>query len=151
MKHFAVSGVVFIEDKVLLVRHTYGMAKGKLLIPGGHVKEKELPTDAIVREISEETKVLTQAESIISVQFKPEQWCIIFKMKYLSGTPEPDLGEINEVMLLTIQDALDRDDITYTTRVILQTIYEGRCNELAASSFCIPNSKPSEYRIFGVV
>lgn len=151
MKHFAVSGVVFIEDKVLLVRHTYGMAKGKLLIPGGHVKEKEMPTDAIVREICEETKVLTQAESIISVQFKPEQWCIIFKMKYLSGTPEPDLGEISEIMLLTIEDALARDDITNTTRVILKTIHEGKCSELAASNFCISISSPEEYRIFGVM
>lgn len=151
MRHFAVSGVVFIEDRVLLVRHTYGMAKDKLLIPGGHVKEKEMPIDAIVREIYEETKVLTQPESVISVQFKPEQWCIIFKMKYLSGTPEPDQGEISETMLLTIKDALDRDDITHTTRVILQTIYENKCNELAASSFCSTISKPSEYKIFGVI
>ena len=151
MRHFAVSGVVFIEDKVLLVRHTYGMAKDRLLIPGGHVKEKEMPTDAIVREIYEETKVLTQAESVISVQFKPEQWCIIFNMKYISGTPQPDQGEISEVVLLSIKDALDRTDITQTTRVILQTIYEDKGNELRASGFCSPSSNPSEYKIFGVI
>ncbi len=151
MNQYAVSGLVLIEDKVLLVRHTYGMAKDKLLVPGGFVKEKELPTEAIIREIFEETKVLTQAESIISVQFKPEQWCIIFKMKHLSGTPEPDNSEISEIMLLTIKDALDREDITHTTRVILQTLYTNKCNELATSNFCPSASKPSEYKIFGVI
>ncbi len=151
MKHFAVSGVVFIEDKVLLVRHTYGMAINKLLIPGGHVKEKEMPTDAIVREIWEETKVETEVESIISVQFKPEQWCIIFKMKYLSGMPEPDQGEISEVMLLTPEAALERDDITLTSRVILETIRSNKGKELTASDFCSSVSKPSEYKIFGVI
>lgn len=151
MKHFAVSGVVFIEDKVLLVRHTYGMAINKLLIPGGHVKEKELPTDAIVREILEETKILTQAESIISVQFKPEQWCIIFKMSYLSGIPEPDHSEISEVMLLTLDEALARDDITQTTRAILETMSLNKGNELTAGNFCPSSAEPAEYKIFGVL
>jgi ADP-ribose pyrophosphatase YjhB (NUDIX family) len=151
MKHFAVSGVVFIEDKVLLVRHTYGMAINKLLIPGGHVKDKEMPTDAIVREIWEETRIMTEVESIISVQFKPEQWFIIFKMKYLSGIPEADQGEVSEVMLLTPEDALQREDITLTSRVILETIRSNQYRELRASSFCSSVSKPSEYKIFGVI
>ncbi len=151
MKHFAVSGVVFIEDKVLLVRHTYGMAINKLLIPGGHVKDKEMPTDAIVREIWEETKVLTQAESIISVQFKPEQWCIIFKMSYLSGMPEPDHSEISEVRLLTLEEALVRDDITQTTRAILETLSLHKGNELAAGNFCPSSAEPAGYKMFGVL
>ncbi len=151
MRHFAVSGVVFIEDKVLLVRHTYGMAKNKLLIPGGHAKEKELPTDAIVREILEETGIMTEAESILALQFKPEQWCAIFKMKYLSGTPEPDHHEISEIRLLTLEDALDREDITHTTRVILETLSTKQYCELAASSFYPVSLEPSEYRIFGVI
>ena len=56
--HFGVSGIVLKEDEVLLVRHTYGPAKGKLLIPGGHVEDGELFNEAIIREISEETEII---------------------------------------------------------------------------------------------
>ena len=42
---FTVCGVVAIENKILLVRHTYGTAKGRLLVPGGHVEEGEVARD----------------------------------------------------------------------------------------------------------
>lgn len=151
MRRYAVCGVVMLQGKVLLVRHTYGMAKDRLLIPGGYVKEKELPTDAVVREIYEETKVNTEVESIISVQFKPEEWCIVFLMKYISGNPEPDYHENSEVMLLTAREALERQDLTRTSRVILQTIQSANYSQLTCSDFCPDTSKPAEYKIFGVL
>ncbi len=151
MKPYAVCGVVMIDNKVLLVRHTYGMANNRILIPGGHVKEHELATDAIIREIFEETKVHTQVESIISVQFKPEQWCIVFKMKYLSGTPESDNYENSEILLLPLKEAIEREDITNTSRVILETVYTNKYNELTPSEFCSPISTSSEFKIFGVI
>ena len=46
-RHFAVCGIVEIDGRILLVRHTYGVAKGRILLPGGYVKENELPTNAI--------------------------------------------------------------------------------------------------------
>ena len=35
-RHFAVCGIVEIGGKILLVRHTYGTAKGRILVPGGY-------------------------------------------------------------------------------------------------------------------
>ena len=52
-RHFAVCGILEIDGKILFVRHTYGAAKDKILIPGGYVKEKELPTKAVEREFYE--------------------------------------------------------------------------------------------------
>ena len=49
--NFSVGCIVRKENKVLLVRHTYGGANGKLLIPGGFCHENELPEEAAVREI----------------------------------------------------------------------------------------------------
>ena len=77
-KYYTVCGIVEIEDKILLVRHTYGNAKDRILLPGGFVQENELPTIAIEREIFEETNITANAKSIIAVQFKPEQWCAVF-------------------------------------------------------------------------
>ena len=54
-QNFAVCGIVEIDNKILLVRHTYGVAKDRILLPGGYVKENELPTFAVEREIFEET------------------------------------------------------------------------------------------------
>ena len=42
---FTVCGIVEIDGKVLLVRHTYGSAKNRILCPGGYVEEGELPTE----------------------------------------------------------------------------------------------------------
>ena len=151
MNRYAVRGVVMLQGKILLVRHTYGVAKDRLLIPGGYVKEGELPTAAVVREIYEETKVNTEVESIISVQFKPEEWCVVFMMRYISGTPEPDYIENNEVMLLTMEEALQREDLTRTSKVILQTIRSAGHKELTGSDFCPNTSIPSDYKIFGVL
>ena len=52
-KTFAVCGIVEIDDKILLVRHTYGTAKNRILLPGGYVKQGEIPTTAVEREIFE--------------------------------------------------------------------------------------------------
>ena len=56
-KYFTVCGLLLVDGRVLLVRHTYGTAKDRILLPGGYVHEGELPTTAVEREIFEETGV----------------------------------------------------------------------------------------------
>ncbi|MGN0114316.1 MAG: NUDIX domain-containing protein, partial [Acutalibacteraceae bacterium] len=79
---FTVCGLVLIDEKVLLVRHTYGVAKGRILLPGGHVMSGEMPNAAAEREILEEAGVSTTAKSIISARFKPNEWLLVFEMDY---------------------------------------------------------------------
>ena len=119
-KYSTVCGIVEIEGKVLHVRHTYGNAKDRILLPGGFVQENELPTVAVEREILEETSVTAKAKSIIAMQFKLEQWCAVFVMDYISGTPKSDGFENSEVLLLTPEEAVNRDDITNMSREILK-------------------------------
>ncbi len=123
-KHFAVCGIVEIEDKILLVRHTYGTAKDRILLPGGYVKEGEIPTTAVEREIFEETGVVCKAKELYSMQFKAEQWCAVFTMDYISGKPVSDGYENSEVLLLTVDEALAREDLTNMSREILKAYKE---------------------------
>lgn len=109
---FTVCGIVAIQGKILLVRHTYGIAKGRILLPGGYVREGELPDRAVEREIWEETRITARAKAVLSLQFKPEQWCVAFLMEEASGTPISDGYENSEVLLLTAQEAVEREDIT---------------------------------------
>ncbi len=56
----SVGGIVLKGNEVLLVRHTYGAGKGKLIIPGGYVKVNETPQEALCREVLEETTVVAK-------------------------------------------------------------------------------------------
>ncbi len=148
-KYYTVCGIVEIEGKVLLVRHTYGNAKDRILLPGGFVHENELPTVAIEREILEETGVIAKAKSIIAMQFKPEQWCAVFVMDYISGTPKSDGLENSEVLLLAPEETVNRDDITNMSREILMA-YTTKHGELSRSGYVPASANRDNYVIFGV-
>lgn len=148
-KYYTVCGIVEINGKVLLVRHTYGNAKDRILLPGGYVHENELPTTAAERETLEETGVTAKASSIITVQFKPEQWCVVFVMEYISGTPRSDGFENDEVLLLDVKEAISRPDITNLSREIL-TAYSEEHSELRKSSYIPKTADEASFSIFGI-
>ena len=56
-RHFTATTFVVHEDKVLLHRHP---KQGLWLPPGGHIERDELPHDAAVREVLEETGLIVQ-------------------------------------------------------------------------------------------
>ncbi len=149
-KHFTVCGIVEISGKVLLVRHTYGSAKDRILLPGGFVQEGELPTRAAERELLEETGVTAKVKSLFAVQFKPEQWCAVFVMEYISGDPRSDGYENNEVLLLSPEEAVTRTDITNMSREILKAYISGEHSALAKSGYIPASSDADNYVIFGV-
>ena len=148
-KYYTVCGIVEIDGKILLVRHTYGIAKDRILLPGGYVMENELPTVAVEREILEETGIVAKAKSIIAMQFKPDQWCAVFETEYVSGIPKSDGYENNEVLLLPEEEAIIRDDITNMSREILKAYIE-KHSSLEKSDYIAKTSNKDNYVIFGV-
>lgn len=123
--------------------------QNRILLPGGFVQENELPTAAVEREILEETGVTAKAKSIIAMQFKPEQWCVVFVMEDISGTPKSDGLENSEVLLLTVEEAIERNDITNMSREILKT-YISKHSELSKSGYVPASANRDNYVIFGV-
>ena len=146
-KHFAVCGIVEIGEKILLVRHTYGTAKDRILLPGGYVKVDEIPTAAIEREIFEETKIVCKANELFSMQFKAEQWCAVFTMDYASGEPKSDGYENSEVLLLSVDEALARDDLTNMSRELLAT-YKNNKTGMLKSDYVANGRTESDYALF---
>jgi len=149
-RFYAVCGILDINGKILFVRHTYGPAKERILIPGGYVKEGELPSDAVKREIFEETGVNAEAESVFAVQFRTEQWIIVFNLRYLSGEPHSDGYENSEVLLLTPHEAIERPDITNMSRAILSAYINDKDNTLKRGDYRSISLKAGEYEIYGV-
>lgn len=115
----SVGCVVLKENEVLLVRHTYGSAKGKLLIPGGYCQIGEMPQDAAMRELMEETKITATVGDLIAVRFNTETWYAVFMMKYVSGVPTSDNNENSEVLFINIYDAITHPQITDMTKRVL--------------------------------
>lgn len=147
--HFAVCGIVEIDNKILLVRHTYGVAKDRILLPGGYVKKNELPSFAIEREIFEETSISCKTKDLFSMQFKSEQWCAVFTMDYESGTPTTDGYENSEILLLSIDEALERTDLTNMSRAILNA-YKNNNVGLAKSDYLAKSRTYKDFVIFGI-
>ena len=148
-KKFTVCGLVEIGGKILLVRHTYGSAKDRILLPGGYVQENELATAAAERELLEETGVAARAVSLVAMQFKLEQWCAVFAMEHISGMPVSDGYENSEVLLLSPEEAVLREDITNMSREILKAYIDKR-SKLNKSDYLPASADRSGYVIFGV-
>lgn len=147
---FTVCGILLIGGKVLLVRHTYGVAEGRILLPGGHVNAGELATAACEREILEETGVTAKVSSLYSMQFNAEQWCAVFTLDYEGGTPRTDGYENSEVLLLDPAEAVMRPDITNMSRTILEA-YLQNADGLPMSDY-VPASKARKtYALFQAV
>ena len=118
---FASVGVIVLrENSILLVRHTYGAAEGKLLNPGGMIQQGELPTDAARREVFEETGVVINPVGMLSVRCAPKNWYMVFLAEYVSGEPKPDDCENSEALFMDCEELLRREDATDTVKMLLK-------------------------------
>ena len=68
---------------MLLVRHNYGSVKGKYLNPGGYLREGELPEDAAIREVFEETGVKIKPIGMIAIRCQNGEWYMVLKAEYI--------------------------------------------------------------------
>jgi len=145
----SVGGVVLKENQVLLVRHTYGAGKGRLIIPGGYVKVKETPQEAIKREVLEETTIVAEPTKLIGIRFNLKDWYAVFLMDYISGTPKSDNRENSEALFMDIHEAVKAPDVPDLTRVILQGVINNSENALQNIPF-VSREKNGEYSYYGI-
>ncbi|MBD5135365.1 MAG: NUDIX hydrolase [Lachnospiraceae bacterium] len=120
--NFSVGCIVRKKNQVLLVRHTYGGANGKLLIPGGFCHENELPEEAAVREVFEETSITAEVRRMLGIRCDRKTWYILLEMDYIDGVPASDGHENSEALFCELSEALTRSDCTEITKVILRKI-----------------------------
>lgn len=102
-----VGGVLWLNDKVLLVQRGHNPGKGMWTIPGGYVDHDESIGEAIIREIHEETGINAQPLSIIALRDRPAEkhnTYIIFLMQYQGGTLQAQPGEVSDLGFFTLEE-----------------------------------------------
>ena len=144
---FSVGCIVRRKKQVLLVRHTYGRAKGKLLIPGGFCNENELPEEAAVREVFEETSITAEVKRMLGIRCDRKTWYLLFEMDYIDGIPTSDMNENSEGLFCEISDALTRNDCTEMTKVSLRKILDDSADYLY-SDIEYKAHKGSDYTLY---
>lgn len=142
------SCVVIRDNKVLMVKHTYGAANGKYLIPGGFCEEGELPQKSAEREVMEETGVTVTAGDLLAVRFtKQEVWCI-FRGEYVKGEPASDNDENEDALFMSIEEALSSETVVATTREILKSVLRADKQTLQKSSFVNKKFDADTWQLF---
>lgn len=147
-RKLSASCVVIRDDKVLLVKHTYGAAKGKYLIPSGFSENGELPQKTAEREVLEETGVSVKAQELLAVRFtEQEVWCI-FRAEYVEGEPTSDNGENEEALFMSVQDVLASDEVVDTTKEIVKTALSETKEMLRKSDFVNAKFSADTWQLF---
>lgn len=144
---FSVGCIVKRKNQVLLVRHTYGGAKGKLLIPGGFCQENELPEEAAVREVLEETSITAKVRCMSGIRCDRKTWYMLLEMDYVDGIPASDMHENSEAFFCDIAQALSRSDCTEMTKTALGKILSGSGNYLH-SDIAYKKHKGENYTLY---
>jgi ADP-ribose pyrophosphatase YjhB (NUDIX family) len=93
------AGAVVQHGRVLLVRATYGVAKGRWMLPGGYARHDERLDQAAAREVREETGIEAKVVDIIALRTRyTEQGgavFVLFRMRPSGGEPLPDGAEVD--------------------------------------------------------
>jgi 8-oxo-dGTP diphosphatase len=102
----AASAAVIRDGWVLIVRRGGTFGRGIYTLPGGVVEAGETLTDAVIREVREETQVVIAPVALAGYREmimrdddgKPSRHLVIlcFAARWIAGEPVPDLTEIAE-------------------------------------------------------
>ncbi len=110
MPRVVVEGVCLERGRILLVKGSRGLTKGRWSLPGGFIRFGESPQEGLLREIGEELGVTGRIGSLLDVRGKLGDeshlhWIMFFYHVTLDGPPRPDPDEIAEARYLPVGEA----------------------------------------------
>jgi len=132
-----VGGIVIHEEKVLLVKVTYGH-QGWIL-PGGYVRPTETIGDAVRREVLEETGLIVEPLELISVRSRITEGrndlYATFLVKVVGGELKPDGRETVKARYFTLAEMEDRKDVPRLNTYIVRRVLEAKRPRFVLSSY----------------
>ena len=147
-RKLSASCVVIKDNKVLVVKHSYGAAKGKYLIPGGFSEDGEMPRQTAKREVFEETGVVVEAGDLVAVRFTVQEvWCI-FRAEYIEGEPVSDNAENEEALFMPMEEFLASEMVVETSREIVKAVLNPKKDVLRKSDFVNARFSEDTWQLF---
>jgi 8-oxo-dGTP diphosphatase len=112
-----VDGIVKKEDEIVLIKRKNNPFKNSWALPGGYIEYNERIEDAVVREVFEETGLITEIINLIGVYSDPNRdprghtISIIYELKIIKGKLESgdDASDVKFFNLNKIPDNLSFD------------------------------------------
>lgn len=106
-----VGGILLQGDKGLLVQRANNPGRGRWTIPGGYVDQNEKIETAVVREVFEETGLLSEPISVLAIKDRPQDLpgvkhdiYIVFLLRYTGGELKPDPAEVSQAGFYTPEE-----------------------------------------------
>ncbi|MHA2358429.1 MAG: NUDIX domain-containing protein [Candidatus Heimdallarchaeaceae archaeon] len=140
-----VGGLCIHNNKILFVKHKYGINTENWTLPGGYVELGESLSSAVEREVLEETGVQTQAVELLAIRHMTNEKIdrglisdlyIVFKLEYKAGEPSADKVEIVDSQFLPMDKIGD-----YPISELSNHIVKHKSNE---TGFALLPYQPSE-------
>ena len=122
---FTVCGIVEINDKVLLVRHTYGTAKNRILCPGGYVVNSSSEEEMlVVNGMSYSDRNSSTANSAIIISVNEQDFT---NPMFFQDGAEHLLKDADALCGMRFQQALERKAYQLANGKIPQQLYGDFC------------------------
>lgn len=117
-------GAIIKDGKILLIRRKNEPFKGKWALPGGFVEYREKVEDAIIREVKEETGLITKIKEIFGIYSDPNRdprghtVTIVFLLNIITGklNAEDDADSVKFFNLNKLPD------LSFDHRIIIEDI-----------------------------
>lgn len=120
-----VGALVKKDDKILLIRRKQNPGKGKWTNPGGFIEQHEPIEETIVREVYEETGIVSKVNGIVALRDLPSEVhnvYIVFSMDYLKGEPNPDYKEVSDAGFFSLEE-IENMNVAKLTRALINVAY----------------------------
>ena len=107
--NIGVGGAVVREHRLLLVRRASRHGRGNWQLPGGFIEPDETIEQAVVREVEEETGVVSEVEAVLGLRsrYDPESgngMYVILLLRPVRGEPIADGREVDHAAYFSLDE-----------------------------------------------
>lgn len=123
------------EREILLIQRNHNPGKGGWYIPGGYVEFDELAHQGVVREIEEETGLITEVVGLVSyrnrIEFERNDSYAIFLLTVTGGKLiDTSTDEVAQIGYFNEQALIDLTPVSETSRLLATLALHGELQTL---------------------